>query len=167
MGLVSPSANSQSTFSSWRDRPDVPVVRRVPQKPSFAFIASEISLAGGTAFDLATTATLLNHPTAAYMSDGQFLTHYYTTEDGWAGVFGKRDPVSATLANGIKNAMLERFTYRLYERGGRWRILGFGLNFLQGGISSAAAIHNIRFGGRIDEQVRLATGYRGQIVWSH
>ena len=168
-GLTSPMpANSQSTsLIPGFERPDVvPVVKRVPQKTSFAFRMSESYLAAGTAFDLSTTAMLLNHPTTVYKSDGTLLTHYYTTEDGWTGdVFGKRDLAAALLGNGIKNALLERFTYRLYERGGRWRALGYGLNFLQGSLSLGAGVHNVRFDGQIDRQVRLATGYKGLFHW--
>ncbi|HUC02134.1 MAG TPA: hypothetical protein VMA75_04530 [Candidatus Paceibacterota bacterium] len=168
MGLVTPlPANSQSTSFLGIERPDAPLPRRVPQKPGRAFRASELFLAGGTAFDMTTTARLLGHPTVAERSDGSYLTSYYTTENGWAGVFGKRDTVSTVVANVAMNAMIDRYSRTLYARGGRWRTVGIGMNVLKGTINSMAAVHNIRFDQRIDQQVRLATGYKGQIIWSH
>jgi len=167
VGLVTPlPANSQSMFSAGKDIPDAPLAKRI-KKPNFAFRASEFYLAGGTAFDMTTTVRLLDHPTVANTSDGSYLTRYYTTESGWAGVFGNRDPVSAVTANVALNAVIDRYSRRLYARGGRWRTVGIGVLLARGTINSMAAVHNIRFGGRIDDQVRLATGYKGQIIWSH
>lgn len=167
VGLVNPlPANSQSMSLPGSERPDAPLPRRV-SKPSPAFRASELFLAGGTAFDMTTTARLLGHPTVASRSDGSFLTHYYTTEDGWAGVFGKRDTVSAVVANVALNAVVDRYSRKLYARGGRWRTFGVGVLLAKGTINSMAAVHNIRFGERIDAQVGLATGYKGRILWSH
>lgn len=167
MGLITPSpANSQSMFSLEMVRVEVPKAKPVP-KTSFAFKASELFLASGTAFDMTTTARGLGHPTTAYRSDGSFLTHYYVEETGWAGFLGNRDAFTAVGANVVKNVLMDRFSRRLYARGGRWRTVAFGVNILQGTLNSIAAGKNIRSDERIDSQVRLATGYGGRIVWSH
>ena len=103
----------------------------------------------------------------ANRSDGSFLVHYYVRETGWAGFLGNRDAFTAVGANVFKSVLMDRFSRRLYARGGRWRTAAFGLNIAQTVLSLVAAGNNIRFDGRIDRQVRLATGYQGLIVWSH
>jgi hypothetical protein len=115
---------------------------------------------------MTTTARGLDHSTTAYRSDGSFLTHYYVKETGWAGFLGNRDAFTAVGANVFKNVLMDRYSRRLYARGGRWRTLAFGMNILQGTLNSIAAGNNIRSNERIDRQVRLATGYGGAIVWS-
>jgi len=135
-------------------------------KVPLAFRTAELFLAGGTAFDMTTTARSLDHPTTALRSDGALLGHYYVAEQGWAGVFGRRDPYTAIAANVILNYEVDRFSRRLYARGGRWRMLSYGLLTLKGATNTWAAASNIRNSERIDAQVRLATGYRGQIVWA-
>jgi hypothetical protein len=168
MGLTNPSpANSQSMFSLGWNRAEIPKAEQVPKKTSLAFKGSELFLASGTAFDMTTTARGLGHPTSAYTSGGKFLTHYYVEETGWAGFLGKRDAFTAVGANAFKNVLMDRYSRRLYSRGGRWRIAAFGMNILQGTFNSVAAYKNIRSDERIDKQVRLATGYRGAIVWAH
>jgi hypothetical protein len=166
MGLQTSSpANSQSMFPFMRGRAEIPKAEPV-QKTSFAFKASELFLASGTAFDMTTTARGLDHSTTAYRSDGSFLTHYYVKETGWAGFLGNRDAFTAVGANVFKNVLMDRYSRRLYARGGRWRTLAFGMNILQGTLNSIAAGNNIRSNERIDRQVRLAPGYGGAIVWS-
>jgi hypothetical protein len=167
MGLTNPlPANSQSVFPFMRGRAEIPKAEPV-QKTSFSFKASELFLASGTAFDMTTTVRGLDHPTSAYRSDGMLLTHYYVEETGWAGFLGRRDMFTAVGANVIKNALIDRYSRRLYSRGGRWRTVAFGMNILQGTLNSIAAGNNICSDERIDRQVRLATGYGGRIVWSH
>ena len=166
MGLVnSSSANSQTLVSPENDRPKNLEANRV-KKPGFVFRASEIYLAGGTAFDMTTTVRGLGHPTTALRSDGSFLTHYYTVETGWAGCLGRRDSFTAVAANVALNVAVDRFSRRIYARGGRWRALAIGVNVLKGTLNTVAASNNVRTNERIDNQVRLATGYQGQIVWS-
>jgi hypothetical protein len=116
---------------------------------------------------MTTTVRSLDHPTTASRSDGLFLTHYYVRETGWAGFLGRRDAFTAIGANVFKNAVMDRYSRGLYARGGRWRTVAFGMNIAQAVFSSVAAGNNIRLDGRINQQVRLATGYRGLIVWSH
>ena len=159
------SASSQTLFSLENGRPRMPDAKQVP-KTSFVFKASEFYLAGGTAFDMTTTVQGLGHPTTACKSDGSFLTHYYVVETGWARFLGDRDPTSAVMANVILNAGIDRFSRRLYARGGRWRALAIGTNVLKGTLNAFAAGSNIRSDERINQRVRLATGYRGMIVWS-
>jgi hypothetical protein len=167
MGLQTPlPANSQSMFPFMRGKTEIPKAEPV-QKTSFAFKASEFFLASGTAFDMTTTVSGLEHPTTAYRSDGSFLTHYYVKETGWAAFLGNRDAFAAVGANVVKNFLIDRYSRRLYARGGRWRTLAFGMNILQGTLSSIAAGNNIRSDERIDSKVRLATGYGGSLVWSH
>lgn len=167
MGVAAPlPANAQSMFSFKRRREEIPKVERV-QKTSTAFKVSELFLATGTAFDATTTIQGLDHPTTANMSNGNFLAHYYVRETGWAGFLGSRDAFTAVGANVVKNFLIDRCSRRLYARGGRWRTVAFGMDIAQAVVSSIAAGRNIRSDERIDSQVRLATGYRGIIIWSH
>jgi hypothetical protein len=161
----SPSANCQSMFSLGQDRTEVPKAEQT-KKVRFVFRASELWLAGGTAFDMTTTARSLDHPTTAYMSNGTFLTHYYVKETGWAGFLGDRDAFTAVGANVLLNAGIDRYSRKLYSRGGRWRTVGIGVLLAKGTLNAIAAGSNIRNGDRIDRQVRMATGYKGQIIWS-
>ncbi len=166
MGFVTPSfANSQTLVSPENDRPKSLETDRV-KKPGFVFRASEIYLAGGTAFDMTTTVMGLSHPTTASRSDGTFLTHYYAVESGWAGYLGRTDSFTAVGANVILNVAVDRFSRRLYARGGRWRALAIGTNVLKATLNTIAAGNNVRRSERIDSQVRIATGYQGQILWS-
>jgi hypothetical protein len=135
-------------------------------KSSFAFRATELYFAGDTAFDMTTTVRSMDHPTTALRSDHTFLTHYYMEEEGWAGVFGRRDKVTAVAANVFLNAGIDRFSRKLYSRGGKWRALAYGVLFTKGTFNALAAGGNIRNEERINEQVRLATGYKGQIIWT-
>jgi hypothetical protein len=166
IGLVNlSSAHSQSMFSLARERPEVPKAE-LAKKTSFAFKASEFFLAGGTAFDMTTTVMGLEHPTTAYRSDRSFLTRYYVKETGWAGFLGNRDPWTVTAANVILNAGIDRYSRKLYARGGRWRAVGIGALLAKGTLNTIAAGRNVRNDDRIDAQVRLATGYQGRILWS-
>jgi hypothetical protein len=170
VGLITPSfAISQtplfSLFEAGRLKPPEGSPKPAP-KPSFAFRASEAYLAGGTAFDMSTTVRSLDHPTTALRSNGMFLTHYYVEEEGWAGVFGRRDALTAVVANVLLNAGIDRFSRKLYSRGGRWRALAYGVLLSKGTLNAVAAGSNIWNDERINGQVRLATGYKGQIVWS-
>ena len=160
------SASCQTLFPSGDDRLKVPEAKRA-KKTSFAFKASELYLAGGTAFDMTTTVEGLSHPTTACRSDNSFLTHYYVVESGWAGYFGKRDAVTAVTANVMLNVGIDWFSRGLYARGGRWRALAIGTLLLKGTFNAIAEGNNIRNTDRINQRVRLATGYRGQIIWSH
>jgi hypothetical protein len=161
----SPSAKCQSMFSPEQDRAEVPRAAMV-KKTSAAFKASEIYLAGGTAFDMTTTIKGLGHSTTAYMSNGTPLTHYYVKETGWAGCLGERDPWTAVAANVFLNYEIDRYSRKLYLRGGHWRAVGIGALLVKGTLNTIAAGNNIRNDERIDRQVRLATGYNGRIVWS-
>ena len=144
----------------------IPKPEQAQKKPSFVFRASEFYLAGGTAFDMTTTVRGLDHPTTALRSDGAFLSHYYVVEKGWAGFLGRRDAFTAVSANVLLNVGIDRFSHRLYARGGRWRAIAIGTNVLKGTFNALAAGSNIRSDERIDRKVRLATGYGGRIVWS-
>src|SRR5258708_28155643 len=61
--------------------------QRESRKLDFLFKASNAYLLGGTAFDMATTAQGINHPTIASRTDGSVLTMYHGTEAGWATIF--------------------------------------------------------------------------------
>lgn len=170
VGLITPPfAISQtpllSFFEGGRLKPSEGPPKPVP-KLSFAFRASETYLTGGTAFDMTTTVRSLDHPTTALRDDGTFLTHYYVKEEGWAGIFGRRDAFTAVAANVLLNAGIDRFSRRLYSRGGRWRVFAYGALFTKGTLNAIAAGSNIRNDERINGEVRLATGYKGQIIWS-
>jgi hypothetical protein len=169
MGLasLSLSADSQTSVAPENDRAQVPEAPRV-EKPGFVFRASELYLAGGTAFDMTTTVRGLQHPTTALRSDGSFLTHYYVVEKGWAGFLGNRNCVTAVAANVALNVAVDRFSRKLYARGGRWRGVAIAALLAKGTFNVIGASNNIRSDSdeRIDNQVRLATDYRDQIRWS-
>jgi len=167
MGFAhSSSANAQSTFSLEQDRAKIP--KAVPvKKTSTIFKVSEFYLAGGTAFDATTTVKGLDHSTTASMSNGTPLTHYYVKEIGWAGFLGDRDPWTAVAANVFLNYEIDRYSRKLYLRGGHWRAFAVGAILAKGTLNVISASNNIRDDERIDQKVRLATGYRGLIVWSH
>jgi hypothetical protein len=171
LGPITPSSAISQTplFSPDEDgppkAPEEPA-KRIPPKISFAFRASELYFAGGTAFDMTTTVRGLDHPTTALRSDGTFLAHYYVVEKGWAGVFGRTDPYTATAANVLLNVGIDRLGRKLYTRGGKWRALAYGTVLLKGTLNVIAAGENTGINQRINQKVRIATGYKGQIVWS-
>lgn len=163
-GLVTPPAAAvaqTSLFSSSSgglpNAPDGPT-KRVRKKTAFAFRASEFFLGGATAFDMSTTVTSLDHPTTAHGSNGLIIAHYYAEEQGWAGIFGRRDAWTAVTANVLLNATIDRYGRRLYARGGRWRALGYGVIIAKATFNSMAAIGNIRSNGRIDQRIQRMTG---------
>jgi hypothetical protein len=169
LGLSGPRLALSQTqlFSTSEDEPPkAPEPAKKIPRISFAFRASELFLSGGTAFDMTTTVRGLNHPTTALRSDNTFLAHYYVTENGWAGMFGKRDAFTAVMANTLLNAGIDRFSRKLYSRGGRWRVLAYGTVLARGTINAIAAGENTQMNERIDTSVRTATGYKGQIIWS-
>lgn len=169
MGLITPSSAIGQTplFSLFeRGHPNAEGPPKPVPKLSFAFKASECYLAVGTVFDMSTTVRSMNHPTTALRNDGTFLTHYYVKEIGWAGIFGRRDVVTAVSANVLLNAGMDRLSRTFYSRGGRWKALAFAVVLSKGTLNALAAGGNIRSYERIDQQVRLATGYRGLILWS-
>jgi hypothetical protein len=64
------------------------------------------------------------------------------------------------------NVAVDRFSRKLYARGGRWRGVAIGALLAKGTFNMIGATNNIRSDERIDSKVRLATGYQGQIGWS-
>jgi len=141
--------------------------RKRPNKVDFLHWASRGYLVAGTWLDASTTANGLSHPTMAYRGDNnQFLMRYTVTEDGWAGFLGKRDAFTAVSANVLLNVGVEKFSRRLYLRGGRWRYVAIGLLVAKATDNLVAGIHNERLQAGIDGRVRQMTGYRGTIVWS-
>jgi hypothetical protein len=168
MGLVhSSSAKCQSMFSLEQDRAEVPKAKPVVKKTSFVFKASEAYLAGGTAFDMTTTVRGLDHSTTAYTSSGTPLTRYYVKETGWARYLSSTDPSTVVLSNVALNCGVDWLGRRLYARGGHWRTIAVGALLVKGTLNIISASNNIRNDGQIDNQVRIATGYRGLVVWSH
>jgi hypothetical protein len=169
LGFIIPaSAIAQAPLFSLYEgvHPKIEGLPKPVPKLSFAFRASECYLAGGTAFDMTTTVRSLDHPTTALRNDGTFLAHYYVKEEGWAGIFGRRDMATAVIANVLLNVELDRLSRKLYSRGGRWRVIAYGVVLSKGTLNALAAGGNIRDDGRINQQVRVATGYRGLILWS-
>lgn len=138
---------------------------RKESKMDFLYKASNVYLAGGTALDSFSTARFMNYNAVARRSDGVVLGRFYGQETGWAACFGKRNAFAAVSANAALNVGVGWLSRRLYRRGGKWRVLAIGLNFVKGTDSLAAGYHNITFNR--DLAVQQATGYRGRIVWSH
>jgi hypothetical protein len=140
--------------------------RKKPDKIDFLHWASRGYLVAGTWLDASTTANGLNRPTMAYRADNTFLMQYTVTEDGWASFLGRRDAFTAVSANVLLNVGVERFSNRLYLRGGRWRYVAIGLLVAKATSNLVAGINNERLQTGIDGHVRQLTGYRGVIVWS-
>ena len=157
---------AQTTELTDEMRPKEPE-RKKPDKIDFLHWASRGYLAAGTWLDSSTTANGLNRPTMAYRaSNNTFLMRYTVTEDGWASFLGKRDTVTAVGANVFLNVGVERFSKRLYLRGGRWRYVAIGLLVAKATDNLVAGIHNEQLQAGIDGRVRQLTGYRGAIVWT-
>ncbi|MDR3582155.1 MAG: hypothetical protein P4L67_02675 [Candidatus Pacebacteria bacterium] len=165
--LVSPPRiHAQTTDLTEEVRPKEPI-RKKPDKIDFVHWASRGYLAAGTWLDASTTANGLGHPTMAYRADNNtLLMHYTVTEVGWAGCLGRQNTFTAVSANVLLNVGVERFSNRLYLRGGRWRYVAIGLLAAKATDNLVAGINNERFQAGIDGRVRQLTGYRGVIVWS-
>ncbi len=169
-----PCVHAQTQFQLQKDEfPNGPEKvaapeKRKPDRIGLLYLASEGVLAGGTWWDAKTTSDGLDHPTMAYRKDDNaFLMRYVITEVGWAGTFAKRDAFAASTANILLNVGVAETSRRLYHRGGRWRMAAIGLNLAKGGVGMIAGYHNQQLNGSIDQRVRMLTGYRGAIVWSH
>ncbi len=177
MGLVSSSAFAQiqggnleltkeaGTPSFLRRASNRLEPKRETGKIAFLYKASNLYLLGGTTVDMITTARLMNHPTMAYRADGSALGLYSGVETGWARCLGRKNTGATVMANVALNAGVGLLSRKLYRRGGHWRIVAIAVNVLKGTNSMVAGIHNIRYDR--DEYVRKATGYKGQVVWSH
>lgn len=127
---------------------------------------SELYLSGATVFDMWSTVKVLHHPTVAYRADNTVLAHYTGIETGWAGCFGNRNAGAAVAANVGLNAGLSFLSHKLYQRGGRWRILAIAVNVSKGTDNLIAGVHNVRWEASVNRRVQLATGYAGPIAWS-
>jgi len=139
--------------------------RRAP-KLDFLFKASNTYLWAGTSLDMATTIQALHHPPIARQANGSFLMSYPSRETGWAGRLGIQNAGGVVAANAFLNFGINLLSRKLYRKGGRWRILAIGLNLYKGTDNAMAGIHNIRYSGSLDDRIRQATGYRGQVVWT-
>lgn len=142
--------------------------REGSRKLDILFRTSEWYLGFGTALDMISTVRVLNHPTVALGTDQSVIGRFSGVENGWAGsVVGRRNTAAVVSANVILNVSIGMLSRNLYRRGGHWRFLAIGLNVLKGTNNTMAGIGNLRFNAGIDGQLRAATGYRGQIAWSH
>lgn len=128
---------------------------------------SRFYLAGATAFDMWSTAKVIGHPTVARRPDGDLLAYYHGQEVGWAGFLGRRDTRAAIAANVVLNVGLTLLSRKLYQKGGRWRVLAIVVNVAKGTDNVVAGVGNVRYGRTVDGRVSAATGYGGPIVWSH
>ena len=165
MGLVNPSRTfAQNVFPADSDRPQEH--GRKVQKLDLLYHASEAYLAVGTGLDMMTTVHNLGHPTSAYSTSGNFLTHYYAEETGWASVVGRRDTSGVVLANVVLNVGIDLFDRRLYQRGGKWKFAAVSLNVLKGTGNIVCGIRNVKTDEGVDQAVRMQTGYKGIVVWS-
>lgn len=167
MSLMSSSRTfAQNVFPADSDRPQEKQGRKV-QKLDLVYHASEVYLAAGTGLDMMTTAHNLGHPTTAYSARGDFLTHYYAEETGWASVVGRRDTTGVVLANVALNVGIDLLDRKLYKRGGKWKFAAMSLNVLKGTGNIVCGIRNIKTDEGIDQAVQMRTGYKGIVVWSH
>ena len=132
-----------------------------------AYRASRVFLYGATVFDASTTVQVMNHPTIASRPDGSVIARYHGTETGWASYFGKQNTFAAVTANVGLNVGVDWLSRRMYRRGGKWRMAAIGLNLAKGTGNLVCGIHNIRTDAGVDRRIRMATGYRGPISWSH
>lgn len=134
----------------------------------FLFKVSEWTLREGTALDAIGTRVVIDHPTVARRTDGSVLGYFYGKEEGWAGpIVGRRDASGAIAANILLNIGVDLLSQKLYRRGGRLRFLALGLRLWKSTDSTMAGVHNLRFNAGINDRLRVATGYRGRIIWSN
>ncbi len=139
-----------------------------PGKLGTLYKASEWYLREGTPLDAIGTHLVIDHPTVAFRADGSVLGCFYGTEAGWAGpIVGRRNANGAIAANVLLNFGVAYLSQNLYRRGGGWRYLAVGLNMWKATDSTMAGIHNIRLDAGINDRLRAATGYGGNISWSH
>ncbi len=146
-------------------RKEAPKPKKGADTIGFLYKASSAYLVGATVLDMSTTVRTLDHPTVAARSDGSTLARYYGEETGWAGCFGKRNTGAVVVANVALNAGINLLSRKLYNRGGHWRILAVAVNVLKGTDNVIAGVHNVHYDASVDGQVKLATGYTGQIFW--
>lgn len=168
LGVMSLVSSLPAVGQQFQHLPDGPYPRKVKKKSDkidFFYDISRYAHAGASVADSVTTTQLLDHPTAAYSAQGQFLTYYYTREVGWASCLSQRNAFVVTTANEVLDTGVDVFARRLDKRGGRWRFAAIALLAGKTAISATAAGHNVLFGEGINRQVDLATGYKGLIVW--
>lgn len=156
--------------SQYQQLVNAPVPAKSKEKGDKLALLNKISrfyLAGATAFDMQSTAQILDHPTVARTEAGKLLAYYHGQEVGWAGSFGRRNMFAVTAANVALNAGLTLASQKLYHKGGRWRVLAIVVTAAKATDNLVAGIENTRYSGTIDGQIRATTGYSGPIIWSH
>ncbi|HVN26466.1 MAG TPA: hypothetical protein VMT99_02325 [Candidatus Paceibacterota bacterium] len=105
--------------------------QKADKRIDFAFKASRWYLRGATGLDMSTT----------YIG----LDRSHGVETGWAKCFGNRNTSAVIAANAGLNAGIDWLDRRLYQRGGRWRILATSLNVLKGTGNALDGVNNIRY----------------------
>ncbi|MBI2068785.1 MAG: hypothetical protein HYT67_01630 [Candidatus Yanofskybacteria bacterium] len=117
--------------------------------------ASQAALVGGLVLDLWTTVKAINgppiHVSYLYCQDGsqtcQFPMFVETTfsfrEVGPASWFGIQKPGSIVAAGAAFDAGILTASHFLYKKGGIWRKVAIGINFVLGGSHLGAGFGNI------------------------
>jgi hypothetical protein len=115
--------------------------------------------------DSKSTFAALDHPTVALGTGGTVLGRYHVSEVGPAGYFSKSNPLVAVGVGIALDFALDRVTRRMKRHGGHWQTAATWLNAAQATDNLACGVYNFIALGRIDGQVRQATGYNGPISW--
>ncbi len=127
--------------------------QEIPSKLEDAlYRASQAALIGGLAVDMVSTAQAINHPPSVsyqYCADAQCLmvqnvriVHEFN-ETGWAAKFGAHSAASVIAMNVALGGGILYASHFLYKKGGVWRKVAIGLNFLKAGDNLACGLTNI------------------------
>ncbi len=166
-GCFLPRASAQMATPPIREDSERPIVEQRASKLDTFYKASRIYLWAGTTLDMTTTVRSLNHPPIAREAGGTFLMNYPSREAGWAGhIVGSRNTAAVVAANVGLDLGVDFLSRRLYRKGGRWRYLAVGLNLWKATDNTMAGFHNMGYTRSLDQRVRQATGYQGQITWT-
>ncbi len=132
------------------------VKEEIPSKPSKSenvwYHSSQVALGIALVMDMKTTASAINNPLRVSYTDCTFSCNTVRTiatfsEGGWAtsvlGIDGRNTKgiVAANVAGGASVLIASHF---LSKKGGNWRKLAIGLNFVQASLNMSGAIGNIR-----------------------
>lgn len=111
--------------------------------------ASQFTNIAGAGLDEFTTGYSLTHPVVINYSSRSF------NEVGWTkSVFGVDNPAGVVALNTARSIAVLWLSHKLYQKGGNWRKVGIGLNFIQGFDGLGSGLRNIQTRSRTREFLR-------------
>ena len=127
-------ASAQTVQPMENFKADIFAKKPVEQKSdaiAFAYKASRWYLRGATFVDMSTT----------YIG----IDHSRGVETGWAKCFGNRNTSAIVAGNAVLNAGVEFVSRKIYQRGGRWRVLATGLLVFKGTSNAIDGVRNTAY----------------------